>query len=175
MPGKRHDSAFVYDIACPWPSWCWCDHGRWATQPLLATAPGLAGLRCSLAINPQGPAPHCWGNCAGGEKRSLQSQNSSTPAGVLHVAWASKTSNLDHGKMFCYVFSFSAANSFYKTPWDRSWSSVWLQSTQAEPGRRQRLEANQQEGAPREAGVGRYCPHAAEREIVFTILPACCK
>lgn len=32
---------------------------------------------------------------------------------------------------FCYIFSFSAANSFYQATWGCSRSRVWLQRTQA--------------------------------------------
>lgn len=165
------------DVMCPRPSWCRRDHGRLATQPLPTTAPAPAGLRCSLAINHQRPALCCRGNCANwGEKKTFA---------IPELIYTGRYFTCQLGQpnikftpclnIFCYVFSFSVANSFYKTPWDCSWSTVWLQSTQAEPGRRQQLEANQQEGAPREAGVGRYSLQAAGREIVFTILPACCK
>lgn len=69
----------------------------------------------------------CQGSCKlGGKSRPLQSQNSSTPAGISR--------QLDqpdiklHGKIFGYVSSFSAANSFCKRPWDCSCGRVRLQS-----------------------------------------------
>lgn len=71
-----------------------------------------------------------------------------------------------HGKIFGYVLSFSAANSFCKRPWDCTWGSLVT-----EPGRRQTLEPKKQQKAPRKAGVR----GGTLMSPGFAILPDCSK